>query len=818
MFINWPLTHATIHALPPTHDKPAFRKSRNSMTERAPSEGVEPSLREKIIGLGERSIRKSYYPQLQQQLEEVEQARKELAESRALYRSLVENISDVIISLDTDAKVTYVSPVIRSLCGLEPEQLVGESFGKFVHADDQGALAASLARAMAGKHELHEFRMLGRDGPCRYVRISVQPLGDDGHVIGLTCIVSDISERKRDEEALRESEARYRRIVDTATEGIWMLDRNFVTIFVNNCMAGMLGYSCEAMLGRPFTDFLFEEDLADHARQMQRRQGGEADHYERRFRCQDGHEVWMLVSATPILDDARCFQGLFAMFTDITERKRAEEDLRRYKEQLEETVRQRTEELLLARDAAEAANKAKSVFLANMSHELRTPLNAILGFSSLIRRAPQLPSNLCENLDIINRSGEHLLSLINDVLEIAKIEAGRLQLEIAPFDLGSMVRDVADMMELRAKEKGLSLVLDIAPGFPLYIKGDEARLRQILVNLVGNAVKFTERGGVTIRLGARQNDRLHLLIVVEDSGPGISEENQKRLFQPFVQLGKGGEKKGTGLGLAISRQFVELMDGTITVQSTYGKGSQFRVDLPVVPVEAEAALVPETKTQGQIAGLASGQPNYRILIAEDQDENRLLLHRLMADIGLEVKRVENGEQAVQMFEAWRPDLIWMDWRMPVMDGEEATRRIRQLPSGDKVKIVAVTASVFKEQQQEMLAAGMDDYVRKPYRFDEIYDCLARQLGVRYIYEAEKPDGHGPAVLVPAMLKVLPQALRQDLKNALECLDSERIADLIQQTESIDADLGRTLSHLAEHFDYPAILKALEQVAQEGPAP
>ena len=266
--------------------------------------------------------------------------------------------------------------------------------------------------------------------------------------------------------------------------------------------------------------------------------------------------------------------SLCGTLQDVTEQQLLIEGLKHRTAQL----RERTAELLLARDAAEAANKAKSMFLANMSHELRTPLNAILGFSSLMRREPDVSPSQQETLDIINRSGEYLLALINDVLEMAKIEAGRLQLDVAPFDLGAMVRDAADMMRLRAEEKGLRLQLDQSSAFPRYIKGDEARLHQILVNLVGNAVKFTRHGGVIIRLGLRDNGQ-HLLMEVEDTGIGIKPEDQKRLFQPFVQLGEPGSRKGTGLGLVITRQFVELMGGSIGVESTPGKGSIFRVEI-----------------------------------------------------------------------------------------------------------------------------------------------------------------------------------------------------------------------------------------------
>lgn len=498
----------------------------------------------------------------------------------------------------------------------------------------------------------------------------------------------------------------------------------------------------------------------------------------------------------------------------LIERKRTEEELRQYKNHLEETVQQRTAELMLARDAAESANQAKSVFLANMSHELRTPLNAVLGFSRMMSLDPQLSAGQHETLGIINRSGEHLLSLINDVLEMAKIEAGRLQLELAPFDLGNMVRDVIEMMQHRCDEKGLQLLFDQASEFPRYINGDEARLRQILINLLSNAVKFTAQGGVTVRLGVSDDECRQLLIEIEDSGQGIRPEDQQRLFDPFVQLTENATQQGTGLGLSITRQFVQLMGGQISVDSEPGKGSSFRVDLTVQPVQDADILKPAAKHTGEVIGIAPGQPAYRILITEDQHDNQLLLSRLMANIGLETRVAENGKKCVELFRQWQPDLIWMDRRMPVMDGLQATREIRSKPGGDKVKIVAVTASAFKEEQQEMLEAGLDDFLRKPYRIDELYACMARHLGLKFIYTENAGEADPPVLLTGDMLADVPQPLQQQLHKALEALDNVRIEASIRHIGRVDPALAHTLSRLANEFDYPAILDALE-VATKG---
>jgi PAS domain S-box-containing protein len=611
--------------------------------------------------------------------------------------------------------------------------------------------------------------------------------------------------------ALRESEQKFRVIFDQTFQFIGVLDTDGILRQANHTALQFIGVAKEAVLGKPFWDtpwWTHSPELQQQLKTAVREAAqGKLVRFEATHTARDGQVSYIDFSLKPVTDAQGQVVLLIPEGRDITERKRAEEELVKYKEHLEETVQRRTEELRLSRDAAEAANKAKSVFLANMSHELRTPLNAILGFSQMMQQDRSLAPAQYENLDIINRSGKHLLKLINDVLEIAKIEAGKLQLEIAPFDLHALVREVSDMMHLRAQQKGLELELDQSSDFPRYIRGDEARMRQILVNLVSNAVKFTDQGGVTIRLWVKGNEQPHLQLEVEDTGPGISEANQENLFKPFVQLQEGATQGGTGLGLSIVRQFTKLMGGSVAVQSTPGKGSLFRAELPLMVADDKEIARLSSARQGEVIGLVPGQPVYRILIAEDQRDNQLLLARLMSELGLEVKVAGNGKECIELFKQWRPDLIWMDRRMPVMDGIEAARRIRQLPGGDKVKIVAVTASAFKEQQSALRAAGMDDTVRKPFLFSEIYDSLARQLKIEYRYR-RAPEKTAPTSLTPTMLADLEQELQHELREALETLDSDRIAAVIRQIADRYPALAETLGSLADNFDYPTIMQAL----------
>jgi signal transduction histidine kinase/ActR/RegA family two-component response regulator len=436
----------------------------------------------------------------------------------------------------------------------------------------------------------------------------------------------------------------------------------------------------------------------------------------------------MATTAVPVIRIMRMLQDALARARSY------EEELLKYQETLEERVRQRTLELVEARDQAQAANRAKSAFVASMSHELRTPLNAILGYSRLVNEDPDLPKPDRESLVLIESAGEHLLSLVDDVLDLAKIEAGSMVVQAEPFHLRELLEATIRMKQWRADAKKLDLRLDIHPSCPSFVRGDPRKLRQVLLNLVSNALKFTQQGGVTIRVTANpiDNERLvRLIIEVQDTGEGIAEEDQARVFQSFVQVSNSTNQKGTGLGLGIARHLVKLMQGQLSMESTLGKGSLFRIEMPIELAEGTGLAA---SVRRRVVGLEPGQPAYRILIVEDGKENRLLLQRLLERVGFQVQLTEDAPQGIEAFRTWRPHFIWMDMRLPSMSGLDASKRIRALDGGHEVKIGAITASAFAAERDAILAAGLDDFVRKPYRLEEIFECLQRQLGVRYVYQ------------------------------------------------------------------------------------
>jgi GAF domain-containing protein/CheY-like chemotaxis protein len=536
-------------------------------------------------------------------------------------------------------------------------------------------------------------------------------------------------------------------------------------------------------------------------------------------------------------------------------------------------ARQQSSELQAAKETADAANRAKSDFLAKISHELRTPLNAILGFTQLLINDTSLKSEQRDYIDIINRSGEHLLALINDVLEMSKIEAGRATLNEVSVDLYRLLDSLEDMLELKAQSKGLELVFDRAFDLPQYIYTDESKLRQVLINLLGNAIKFTQRGRVVLRVEQRLGDGDRglypwnqelkvghcefgefpsysassplfptlsspfplLYFEVEDTGSGIAAEELERLFEAFVQAESGRRsQEGTGLGLPISRQFVRLMGGEITVTSTVGVGSTFHFYIPLR--STTSTVLPSRPLQQRVVGLMPNQPTYRILVVEDKLENRQLLVKLLTDAGFSVQEAIDGQEAIDRWETWQPHLIWMDIQMPQMDGCEATRQIRQreqiryqtldhaassaVPA--RCIIIALTAHAFEENREQVLASGCDDCVTKPFREDNLFAKMAQHLGVAYVYEQPherlSTQTSPPTInidLISQQLAAMPSDWRHLLYQAATQVDDELVLRLIDRVPDPQSDLAIVLTHWVNRLRFDKIIEMIEMIEMDG---
>ncbi|MBP0028265.1 response regulator [Roseofilum sp. Guam] len=514
------------------------------------------------------------------------------------------------------------------------------------------------------------------------------------------------------------------------------------------------------------------------------------------------------------------------LYHEIEERRLAEVALKKITEELESRVHSRTLELQIAKEEAEQANCAKSEFLARMSHELRTPLNAILGFAQILKKENITSEDRNQYLEVILHSGQQLLKLINDILELSRIEAGKSEIYEVNIDLYKFLKSIDKMLSLKARSKHLNLIFAPLDNVDQFLKTDEGKLRQILINLIDNSIKFTEQGWIKVEVDqycpdedpeSEQENRC-LMFKIQDTGIGISPDDLENLFDVFFQVNQSIKlNQGTGLGLPITREFIKLMGGDIWVSSALGEGTVFEFYIPVKVADPESQS--SLQKNRKIIGIAKGQPMYKILVVEDHWPNRILLVNLLKRVGFEVQEAVNGLEAIEIWKTRHSDLIWMDMRMPVMDGYEATEKIKSFPGGKSTVIIALSAHAFVQDKEKMLASGCDDYLSKPFDEVELLEKMARYLDIEYVYEEEKGIGEDDLrlareaiALTPDRLTPLPKSWLDRLHQAATEADSDLLLALITEIEEGDRPLAHTLTTLVKNFDFETITEVTEAIA------
>ena len=718
-------------------------------------------------------------------------------------QNIVDTVREPLLILDATLRVRSANRAFYQTFHVSP----GETEGRLIYELGNGqwdipdlrTLLEDIVRksSVFDDFELeHTFPAIGR----RVMLLNARKLQAGHHGELLVLAMEDVTERRRSESDLKAIETYAQNIVDTVREPLLILDATLRVRSANRAFYQTFHVSPGETEGRLIYELGNGQwDIPDLRTLLEDivRKSSVFDDFEL-------EHTFPAIGRRVMLLNARKLQAghhgelLVLAMEDATERRRVQEEVAK------------------AKEAAEAANRAKSAFLANMSHEIRTPMNAILGFSQLMLRDRNLDARQGQYLGTINRSGEHLLALINDILEMSKIEAGRTTLNPTTFDLPGLLDDLEMMFRVRTDGKKLAFFVELIGDVPRYIVTDINKLRQVFINVLGNAVKFTERGGIVLRVRADRENAAGtwLRVEVEDTGPGIPADEQGKLFRHFEQTKTGQQAgTGTGLGLAISREFVRLMGGDITVSSRVGKGSIFAIHLPLN--ESEEQAVHPIDRPRYVLGLRPGQAECRVLIVDDVEDNRELLVQILGPGGFEVRLAIDGEQAVEEFERWRPHLILMDYRMPVMDGREAIRQIRAMAGGEGPKIIVVTASTMDENRQELLEIGADDYISKPFREAELFQKIQTHVGVAYVYD-EHPaaEAQEEAVeLTPDSLAGWSRDVIDPMREAVITGDLDRLLARIQEAEARDPRIAQDLRRLAEGFRYE---KLLDLFSKESP--
>lgn len=754
---------------------------------------------------------------------ERKQAEAALRESQHFVQRIAEASPNLLYIFDlTEQRNVYTNREMAAFLGYTAEQIY--AMGKnilptLIHPEDLARLPAyfqQIQNAADGEIFEIEYRVRDANGEWHTLLGRETPFARtaDGMVTQLLGTATDITERQQIEAALQESEQRYELATRAAKVGVWEWNLQTNEFYIDPTIKAILGYT-EAEIANDlnhWTTYIHPDDQSVVLAAADAHLAGVSPEYrvEHRMLHKDGSIRWIIVRGQAIRDAQGKGIRMVGTNTDITERKLAEIALQE------------------AKEAADAANRAKSTFLANMSHELRSPLNAILGFAQLMSNSVTLPRQYQNNLRIIHNSGEHLLTLINQVLDLSKIEAGRITLNETTFNLHHLLREVEDMFRLKADENGLQLGFNCAADVPHTIQTDEIKLRQVLINLLSNAIKFTSAGSVVVNVASqRRNDRreveenensldrkITLHFEIKDTGCGIAADELESIFEAFVQSQSGVQSQnGTGLGLPITRKFIQLMGGEITVKSQVKLGTTFTFDIQAQVIDVTPSTAQTTPCR--VIALTPNQPHYRILIVDDQVENRQLLIQLLNPLGFELQEASNGKEAIDIWHNWQPHLILMDLRMPGMDGYAVTQQIRQCRDAPwrvcSPIIIALSASVIEEERLKALEVGCTDFIAKPFHESDLFAAIRQHLKVNFICdEPEQNTGQTETVVLTSDdLAILPIDWLASLHQATLEGDFEQMLSLIDQIQAQDNTLAHTLAHLAKNFQFERLLDLTE---------
>ena len=711
----------------------------------------------------------------------------ELAQAEAEIRGIFAAITELIFVFDAQGRHLKIAPSNPASLYKPADTRIGKTLHEVFEQEQADIFLGYIQQALNTRQSVNVEYSLIIEGKEVWSSASISPIGDDAVI----WVARETTDRHLLEEKLHQSEEKIRAIFEAMTDVVLVVDEQGA-IEVAPTNPSRLYNADTDLISLTIEQFFLPETTETwFSKVRQAIETQQIVNFDYRLPLGD-EPLWFSASISPIPDDSAIWVA-----RNISIRKLAEAELQE------------------AKEAAEAANRAKSTFLANMSHELRSPLNAILGFSQLLTRSHSLNPEQQENVSIINRSGEHLLTLINNVLDLSKIEAGRITVNESNFDLYQLLDDLEDMFQVKADAQDLQLVFEYGADIPQYIRTDQVKLRQVLINLLNNALKFTQEGGVWVRVGIANGEEdsstyYSLFFEVEDTGIGIAPDELDTIFEAFVQSQAGIEsQEGTGLGLSIARQFVQLMGGEIQITSELGRGTTFKFDIKISTVTATD--IEDKEPTRRVAALAPNQQSYRILIVDDKWSNRQLLLRLLNPLGFEIKEASNGKEAIAIWESFEPHLIWMDMRMPVMDGYEATKHIKTHLKGQATAVIALTASILEEEQAVILSAGCEDFVRKPFREAVIFDKVAQYLGVSYIYEESSSPLQEvkTSASLQESLATMPAEWLSKLYQAADLIDNEQIFQLLEQIPSAHTFLRKTLIDWVNSFRCDQIIELIE---------